>query len=298
MSVFIFPGQGSQRKGMGGALFDEFPEITAKADQILGYSIKELCLENPNQCLNETKYTQPAMYTVNALSYLKKIEKTGKKPNFVAGHSLGEYNALFASGAFSFETGLKMVKRRGELMNEVTGGGMAAVIGLNEEQITDILKENDLESIDIANYNSPNQIVISGLKTDLNRAKLVFEEKKSVQKFVLLNTSGAFHSRYLEEARREFRIFVEYLNDFEFFDFAMPVISNIRARPYKQDEIKYNLTQQITHPVKWTESMKYLMNIGEVEFEEIGTGKVLTLLVEQIKLETEQRREEYGVGWN
>lgn len=164
MVTCVFPGQGSQRKGMGGTLFDEFEELTAKADEILGYSIKEMCLRDPNRRLSETQYTQPALYTVNALSYLKKVKETRKTPDYVAGHSLGEYNALFASGVFNFEDGLKIVKKRGELMGRATGGGMAAVIGLNEGQIEDILKRNNLQSIDIANYNTPSQIVISGKK--------------------------------------------------------------------------------------------------------------------------------------
>ena len=281
MTTYVFPGQGSQHKGMGGALFDEFAELTDMADKILGYSIKERCLVDPNQQLNETQYTQPALYVVNALSYLKRIKDTGKIPNYVAGHSLGEYNALFAAGAFDFETGLMMAKRRGELMSLATGGGMAAVMGLNEEQIADTLEQNNLNGIDIANYNSPTQIVISGKKTDINYAKPVFERIKDVIMFIPLNTSGAFHSRYMEEAKRKFEIF---LNDFNFSGkLAIPVISNVHARPYKESDIKQNLIEQITHPVKWAESIRYLIGLGEMEFEEIGPGKVLTGLIRQIK---------------
>ena len=284
MITFVFPGQGSQSKGMGGTLFDEFKELTAQADEILGYSIKELCLEDPNSNLSQTQYTQPALYTVNALSYLKRIEETGRKPDFVAGHSLGEYNALFGAEAFAFEMGLKLVKKRGELMSRATGGGMAAVIGLNEEQITDVLKQNNLQNITIANLNSPFQIVISGSKTDIDCAKQIFEETKGVRMVAPLKTSGAFHSRYMEEAKDEFAIF---LNAFKISELAIPVISNVSARPYKQSDIRQNLIEQITHPVKWTESIRYLMGLGEMDFEEIGTGKVLTGLIQRIKREAQ-----------
>src|SRR4051812_36667715 len=126
--AYVFPGQGSQRKGMGENLFDEFPELTKKADKILGYSIKELCLNDSDSKLNQTQYTQPALYVVNALSYQKKIKDEGKQPDYLAGHSLGEYNALQAAGIFSFEDGLKLVKKRGELMSQAKNGGMAAIL--------------------------------------------------------------------------------------------------------------------------------------------------------------------------
>jgi len=282
MITYVFPGQGSQIKGMGGPVFDEFRELTAEADEILGYSIKKLCMEDPNMNLSQTQYTQPALYIVNALSYLSRIEKDGKKPNYVAGHSLGEYDALFAAGAFEFATGLKLVKKRGELMSGATGGGMAAVIGLNAAQIADVLAQNNLQSIDIANYNSPTQIVLSGLKTDIERAQPIFEKITNVQLFIILKTSGAFHSRYMEEARREFEVFI---NTFEFFPLTIPVISNVHARPYKQSDIKQNLIEQITHPVKWTESIRYLMDFEGMEFVEIGSGNVLTGLIRRIKNE-------------
>jgi malonyl CoA-acyl carrier protein transacylase len=283
MITYVFPGQGAQSKGMGGTLFDEFKELTAQADEILGYSIKELCLTDPSANLSQTQYTQPALYIVNALSYLKKIKEIGKKPDFVAGHSLGEYDALLAAGAFDFATGLQMVKKRGELMSHATGGGMAAVVGLNEDQIADVLKQNNLQGIDLANFNSPTQIVISGLKTDIEKAQPIFEGHKAVQMFIPLKTSGAFHSRYMEEAKREFAIF---LNTFTFSELAIPVISNVHARPYKQSDIKQNLIDQINHPVKWTESIQYLMGLGDMEFEEVGPGKILTGLIQRIRRET------------
>jgi len=279
--VFVFPGQGSQKKGMGENLFDLFPEITNKADNILDYSIKELCLEDPQNVLNQTQYTQPALYIVNALMYFKKVEGSSEKPDYMAGHSLGEYSALLAAGAFDFETGLRLVQKRGEIMSRATGGGMAAVIGLNREKIREVLEEKGLEGIDIANYNSPFQTVISGPKEDIEQAKGIFE-KAGAKLYIPLKVSGAFHSRYMEDAKTEFE---QFLEDFEFSELSIPVISNVEARPYKREKIKQLLADQINHSVKWTEGIRYLMGKGVEEFEEIGPGRVLTGLIQKIQKE-------------
>ncbi len=170
MLTFVFPGQGSQFKGMGAGLFDEFQDLTRQADDILGYSIEELCLEDPNHQLGKTQFTQPALYTVSALSYLKKMKESGREPDYAAGHSLGEYNALFAAGCFDFETGLQLVKKRGELMSKAAPGGMAAVLGFTAEQVKEVLSDYHLTGIDIANHNSPSQIVIAGTKQDIEKA--------------------------------------------------------------------------------------------------------------------------------
>jgi trans-AT polyketide synthase/acyltransferase/oxidoreductase domain-containing protein len=284
MITYVFPGQGSQQKGMGGTLFDEFKELTTKADQILGYSIRNLCLADPELTLSQTQYTQSALFVVNALSYLQKVKNTGKKSDYVAGHSLGEYNALFAAEAFDFETGLKLVKKRGELMSRATGGGLAAVIGLNEVEIESVLKNNGLSGIDIANYNSSLQIVIAGPRADIERAKSIFEANSKVKMYLPLKVSGAFHSRYMKDVQAEFSSFLDTVS---FSSLTIPVISNVYARPYKQTNIKQNLIAQITNSVKWTESIRYLMGVGVTEFEEIGPGKVLTGLIQRIQKELE-----------
>lgn len=282
MVTYVFPGQGSQYRGMGGTLFDEFPEITRKADEILGYSIKELCLHDPNRQLSQTRLTQPALYTVNLLCYLKKVKETGRKPDYLAGHSLGEYSALCAAGTFDFATGLKLVKKRGELMSQATGGGMAAVLGLNEDAVEEILRENGLETIEIANYNTPTQIVVSGTKADVERAGSFFEREGVM--YIPLNVSGAFHTRYMKDAQKRFQ---EYLDQFTFSELTIPVISNVHARVYKRGTVKNNLAEQITHSVKWTESVRYLMGLGEMDFEEIGPGDVLTKLIKKIQEQAE-----------
>ena len=270
MNVFMFPGQGSQQKGMGEDLFDEFVDLTEKADKILGYSIKNLCLEDPDGQLPQTQFTQPAVYVVNALSYLKKT-RIEPKPAYVLGHSVGEYDALFASGVVNFETGLKLVKKRGELMEQARGGGMAAVMGLTADKVEEILNVNNLENLYIANYNSSYQVVISGLKEEIARAESIFLDKGATH-YRILNVSGAFHTSYMADARKKF---AQYVRKFKFGDITIPIIANVTARPYRQQEIKENIIEQMTTPVKWMESIRYLLakDVDINDFHEIsGVG--------------------------
>ncbi len=275
--IFVFPGQGTQVLGMGKDLFDQFTFLIKQADQVLGYSVKQLCLEDPDKKLNNTEYTQPAVYIVNALIYLKKVQTSGK-PDFMAGHSLGEYNALFASEVFSFADGLKLVQKRGAIMANVQGGGMAAVIGMTPEKIKEVLKTSGFESIDIANYNSPGQTVVSGPKDDISKAKPVFE-KAGAKLFHPLVVSGAFHSRYMKPAMEEFG---KFLDQFTFSTPKIPVIANYTAKTYENNEIKENLRLQISNPVRWVETVQLLKRQPNPEFEEIGIGNVLRKLINQI----------------
>jgi trans-AT polyketide synthase/acyltransferase/oxidoreductase domain-containing protein len=282
MKSYVFPGQGSQTIGMGKELFVEYPEFVKKADDILGYSIEKICLE-PNDKLGLTQYTQPALYTVNALSYYSMLKQGHRKPDYVAGHSLGEYNALLAAEVFDFETGLQLVKKRGELMSEATGGGMAAVIGLKEEEVRNVLVENQLDTIDLANLNSPYQIVISGPAEDILRAKDIFCKNGSIM-YSVLRVSGAFHSRYMKSAADEFKKFIDK------FSFDVPkiqVISNYTARPYRPEEVKENLYQQIFNGVKWSESICYLMGKNVNHVIQVGPGNVVSNLVKKIQKEGE-----------
>lgn len=281
MTAYLFPGQGSQSKGMGKDLFLQFPDIISQADSVLGYSITELCLEDPHNQLNSTQYTQPALYTVNAMHYLKKKEEGKPAPQFVAGHSLGEYSALFAAGVFDFATGLKLVKKRGELMSQALGGGMAAIIGLPADKIRKVLDENGLQEVVIANQNTHSQFVVSGRKLDVNRAQTLLEQA-GASLVVPLNVSGAFHSPFMSAAQKEFEFFVK---NFMFSLPSVPVIANCSAKPYvgNSEEIANHLTKQITHPVLWTDSIQYMIAQGVSAFEEIGPGKVLSGLVRRIK---------------
>src|ERR1051326_6942106 len=193
MRCHVFPGQGVQKKGMGRSLFGRFPELCSRADHVLGYSIEKLCLENPERRLGKTEYAQPAIYVVNALHHLAALEDL-PPADYFAGHSLGEYNALSAAGAFDFDPGLALVKRRAELMGQASGGAMAAVVGLSEAVVEQTLKEHDAAGVVIANYNAPEQFVLSGSKEDLARIKPVFEGLEGVRGFVPVRVSGAFHS--------------------------------------------------------------------------------------------------------
>lgn len=283
MLSYLFPGQGSQCQYMGQCLFDYYPELTDSTNDILGYSIKSLCTTDEPHRLNQTEFTQPALYVVSVMSYLRKMEEIGQEPDYLAGHSVGEFGALFASGAVSFTDGLKMVKKRGELMAKAQGGSMAAILGLAYEDVLACLQKNQLDMIDIANINDPTQIVISGLNGDINRAQPFFEKSGAI--FIPLKTSGAFHSRRMRPAQIEFE---DYLNQFEFDDFRIPVISNVHAQPYQtnhinQTVVKQTLAKQITHPVRWFQSIQYLLDQGCWRFIEVGPGNVLTKLVSRIQ---------------
>lgn len=276
--TFLFPGQGSQKKGMGEGLFERYPDWTAAADAELGYSIRDLCLLDPHDQLNRTEYTQPALFIVNAMIGRKFMDETSQTPSFVAGHSLGEYNALLAAGAFDFVTGLKLVRKRGQLMSQALGGGMAAVIGLAPDKVQEVILRSGFHQITMANLNAPEQVVISGLKEDILRIQPEFEAA-GAKLYKPLNVSGAFHSPFMQPSRQEFESF---LSRFQFHPPKIPVISNAEAAPYPPDRIAELLARQITSPVRWLESMQYLLRQPNAVFEEMGPGNVLRGLLRKI----------------
>lgn len=286
MKVFMFPGQGSQAKGMGESLFERFNKLTDEADEVLGYSIRQLCVEDPRNELNQTRFTQPALFVVNALTGYARLEDTGERPDFLVGHSLGEFNALLAAGCFDFATGVKLVKKRGELMGQMGSGAMAAITNANREQVEKMLAEHELTHIDVANYNTPTQIVISGLADEIEKAQPLFQF--GTMRFYPLNTSGAFHSRFMQPAREAF---AKFLKSFKFADPTIPVISNVSAKPYGNRKIADGLAKQITGAVHWCESIQYLLELAaqrgeEITFDELGPDDVLTRLVQAIRVQT------------
>jgi malonyl CoA-acyl carrier protein transacylase len=289
MIAFLFPGQGSQRRGMGQGLFDEVREYTAvekEVDAIVGYSLRTQCLQDTGNRLKETQVTQPCLYVVNALHYYKAVSQ-GAHPAYLAGHSLGEYNALLAAGVFDFVTGLRLVKKRGELMSLAKNGAMAAVIGLGAGIISKVIKEHGLASLDIANFNSPSQTVLSGPVDDIQRAGPLFE-KGGARMYMPLQVSAAFHSRYMAGAAKAFS---DFLAPMSFAAPKTPVIANVTAQPYPaqnaSDSIKSLLVNQIAQSVQWVQSIRFLIRQGVTQFSEMGPGNVLTKSVQQIQQEKE-----------
>ena len=271
----MFPGQGSQFVGMGAEVFEKYRDQVSLSSEILGYDVAECCLRDRNRMLNETHFTQPLVYVVNALSFQHYIDAGGVTPNYFIGHSLGEYNALLAAGVFSFKIGLMLVKKRGELFWSIKNGGMLAVVD-DCKTVLSLLDNNS--SIEVANYNSDNQIILSGHKSSLD--DLYFKLKDMGIKSIPLNVSGAFHSSFMEPAKIAFQ---RYLQEFTFSAPQVPVISNVSTEFYNLQKTKEMLVDQITHSVLWKNQVQYLLDLGVTNFVEVGPGKVLSRIVQKIK---------------
>ena len=282
MKAFVFPGQGSQHTGMGRDLYESNPlakKLFDKADQILGYKITEIMFEGTDEQLKQTKVTQPAVFLHSVISALCMGEEF--KPDMAAGHSLGEFSALTACGALSFEDGLKLVYARAMAMQkccEKAPGAMAAVLALEDEVIEKICSETE-GMVVAANYNCPGQVVISGESEAVQKA---CESLKAAgaRRALPLPVGGAFHSPLMEPARVEL---AEAIGKTIFHKPICPVYQNVDALPHTDpEEIKANLLAQLTAPVKWTNSVRNMMSSGATEFVECGPGKVLTGLIGKI----------------
>ena len=217
---------------------------------------------------------------VNALHALRLSDEAGsREPDFVAGHSLGEYNAMVAAGVLDFRSALTLVKHRGELMAGCRDGGMAAVIGMTEQEVRAVMAVKGLEQLDIANLNSTTQIVVSGPSDVVRAARSIFEAA-GCRHYVPLRVSGAFHSRLMRPAAMEL---AERLRDVTMSSARIPLISNVTARPVDSAEVRDRMVEQLVRPVRWTETIRFLLDRGVDEFIEVGPGQVLTKLIRDIR---------------
>ena len=285
--AFLFPGQGSQSVGMGKDLCESFESanmVFKTADEVLGKSISRICFEGPEEDLKQTVNTQPAIVTTSIAALEAFRSELNITPDFVAGHSLGEYCAMYTAGVMNLQTTLKAIQKRAELMGQTKGGSMAAILNASEEQLKAGLEEGSkVGYVDVANYNSPAQVVITG-DSDAVKAAGDYMLANGVRKVVPLAVSGAFHSKFMEGAGKEFAGFVSNL---ELNDAKLPVITNVDAQmTTKANDFREKMPKQISSSVHWTQTIQKMVEEGVDTFVEIGPGKVLAGLNKKIAPET------------
>jgi len=286
MKAYVFPGQGAQFVGMGKDLYDQSPlakEYFEKANEILGYRITDIMFEGTPEDLKQTKVTQPAVFLHSVISAL--VLGSDFKPEMVAGHSLGEFSALVAAGALSFEDGLKLVYARAMAMQkacEIEPSTMAAVLGLSDEAVEEVCDSISGLIVVPANYNCPGQLVISGSIEGIDKACELLKEK-GAKRALKLPVGGAFHSPLMQPASEELQAAI---NATTFSTPICPVYQNVNAYPQTEAEaIKQNLIAQLTAPVRWTQTVKNMVTDGATEFFELGPGDVLKGLIKKISSE-------------
>ena len=283
--AFLFPGQASQYSGMGCDLAEKFPEsrqVFDEAEAALGFSMSELCFKGSDEALKQTENTQPAILTVSVAAY-RALEKRGVTPDFVAGHSLGEYSALVAAGGLDFAAAVKLVRSRGRYMQEAVPpgeGAMAAILGLAPAEVLEICKKAaDNEVVSPANLNSPEQTVISGSAAAVKRA-VEIASQSGAKRAVILPVSAPFHCALMAPAQKRLE---PDLRAAKFNDLRFPLVTNVDAEAITSgDEAREALIRQVTSPVRWLDSMHELIESGVNIFVEVGPGKVLSGLMRQI----------------
>ena len=281
--AFVFPGQGAQSVGMGKDLYENFKSAKSVydlADKILGKNISSLCFDGPEDDLKQTSNTQPCIVTTSiaALEALK--SQLNIKPDYVAGHSLGEYCAMYSAGVMDLETTLKAIQKRADLMSQTKGGTMSAILNATEEVLkAGLVEGSKVGYVDIANYNSPVQIVITG---DENAVKAAGDYilANGAKRVISLAVSGAFHSKFMEKAGEEFENFV---NSLDLNNASIPVITNVDAAATVEKEVfRTKMPRQIYSSVHWTQTIQKMVSDGVEIFVEIGPGKVLSGLNKKI----------------
>ncbi len=276
--AFVFPGQGSQSVGMGKGFAEEYLD---RANEVLDFDLKKICLEGPAPELKKTEITQPAIFTISVAAFEQLRKNNSKLPDVVAGHSLGEYSALYAAGAISFEAGVKILNLRGKFMQEavpVGAGAMVAVLGLDREKLENCCVKAEGE-VCAANYNSPGQIVISGEQAAVLRAADLCKEV-GAKRVIPLQVSAPFHCALMRPAQEKL---AKELNKIEIKDAQIPVVANVTADYVTSaSQIKELLIKQVTASVLWEDSIRLMIKDGVTEFVEVGPGKVLSGLIKKI----------------
>lgn len=285
--AFVFPGQGAQVVGMGKDAFDAFDRsrtIFEQADHALGFSLSQIIFEGPEEKLKQTAYTQPALLTVS-VALLEALNGYGLKPDYVAGHSLGEYSALVAAGVLSFEDAVRTVHARGQFMEQAVPSGqgaMAAVLGAERETLASLCAAitADGSVVELANVNCPGQIVVSGTAEGVQAVIERGKEEAGAKRVIPLEVSGPFHSSLMKPAANNLQA---KLADIAMNDAKVPVVANVTANVVSSaDEIRSLLVEQVYSPVLWEDSVRYLIEQGVDTFVEIGSGTVLAGLIKKV----------------
>ncbi|MBP3820857.1 ACP S-malonyltransferase [bacterium] len=281
--AFIFPGQGAQVVGMGKDLYENYEsakKVFDTADSVLNKSITKICFEGPEEDLKQTVNTQPSIVTMSIAALEAFKSQLNIQPNFTAGHSLGEYCAMYASGVMDLETTLKAIQKRANLMGQVKGGAMSAILNAPEGSIEKALKEaSKIGYVDVANYNSPVQVVLTGDENAVSEAGKILLEA-GARRVVSLAVSGAFHSKFLESASTEFS---EFVKDLDLSNVSVPVVTNVDASAtISSEDFRNKMPRQICSSVHWTQTISNMIENGVDTFVEIGPGKVLAGLNKKI----------------